>query len=252
MKPYCNQHHLSGFVLLASVMAVVPTASADVSYTSSATLLYTINSITNLDNPNDLSGLSMSGSFLELTGANDFYAAISGDGSYQTNIPNFSGALSPSGTFSVNGHSALYGSVNTLHTGVFSMDFSNTGTNSYTVDVKLDYWLNAVTNGIYANSAIFLDFWDTNNNVSGVDYAAAGTYLDHAYDSQSVSGFADLVFTLAPGASNRFIAKVGSQSGLDSISTAPVPMPSAFWLFAAGLLGMISVKKMGSIDGRVL
>lgn len=242
MKPYRNQHLLSGSVLLASAMTVAPIASADVSYASSATLLYTINRITNLDNSNDLSGLSMSGSFIQLTGANDFYAATSGDGSYQTNTPGFSGALSPSGRFGVSGYSVLYGTVNTLHTGEFSMDFSNTGTSSYTVDVKLDYLLNAVINGIYANSAIFLDFWDTNNNTTGSDYLAAGTYADYPDDSQSVSGSADLIFSLAPGATNRFIAHVAIQSALDSSSVAPVPIPAAFWFFASGLLGMIGLK----------
>ncbi|MDD4915376.1 MAG: hypothetical protein PHW13_10130 [Methylococcales bacterium] len=241
MKANFNRHML----LAAAVMASMQTARADVNYADSAAITYTINSIynTNPATPGDLANLSVSGAFQQLYDSNDFYAAASGDGIYTDDTPDI--ASTPvsgnafNAVFSVSGDSVSYGTVDTLHTGVFSLNFSNTGTDSYAIDVSLDYVLNAAANGIYANSALFLDYWDTGNIISGSDYVGAGSYTGYSTDNASQPGSAELIFTLSPGATDSFIAQIAIQSSLDSTSTAtPAPIPGAFWIFGSGLLGM--------------
>ena len=249
MKANFKKQHLMGAALAVATLSNIPAARADVSYDSSAVIGYTINSIisSNPNNPGDLSGLSISGSFQQLTDTNDFYAYTSGDGSYLANSPNISPTAIAgnnfNGTFSVSGDSAAYGTVDTLHTGVFSLDLTNTGTNSFNIDVTMGYELNAVAGGVYANSSILLDYWDSNNTLSGFDYVGAGTYTGYGYDNQAELGSAELVYTLAPGATESLIVQAAIQSSLDSTSTSPVPLPAAFWFFASGLLGMIGSKK---------
>ncbi|MGD0960931.1 MAG: hypothetical protein ABSB19_14090 [Methylomonas sp.] len=243
-----------------AALAFMPPAAADVSYDSSAAISYTVNSITNT-NPNDagdLSGLTITGAFQQLTDANDFYANTTGDGAYQANDPAIpsSPALNNAfaGTYAVSGDTAAYGTVSTLNTGQFSLDFTNSGVNTYTIDVTLNYTLNAVASGLFANSAIQLDYWDTGNNVNGQDSVTAGTYAGFTQDSETEPGSALLALTLAPGATDEFFAQSAVQSYLDSTAAAatPAPLPAAFWFFAAGLPGVRGLGKLKLRPAAVL
>jgi hypothetical protein len=244
MQPNFNKPFVLAIAGAAILALSQPAAYADVNFFNSAAVSYTVNNSTN---PNELPGLTVTGSFQQLTDAGDFYAFTSGDGAYLANNPTIAAVPvegnSFSNTFSVSGDTAVYGTVNTLETGVFSLNFTNAGADSYSLDVTLNYLLNAVANGLFANSYLLLDYWDTGNNINGSDSSGAGTYMGHANDNESEPGAAELVYTLAPGASDSFMVQVAIYSTLDAASTAPVPLPAACWLFAGGLLSLFGCQK---------
>jgi hypothetical protein len=228
---------------MALIILPISTAYADTNYDSSATILYTLNSVSNTNpgNPNDLSTLSITAAFQQLTDTADFYAYTTGDGAYLSNTPDIPATLltanSFNSTFAVSGDSANYGAIQTENSGLFSLNFTDTGTDSYTIDVTLSYVLTAIAQGLYANSAIFLDYWDSNNNLSGADYIGAGTYPGYSNDNENQPGNAELVFTLTPGSTNSFYAQVAISSVLDTTSNSAttLPIPSGSGLFLSGL-----------------
>jgi len=251
MKIRLKNHRLFSAGLSGGILLFAQAVSADATYDSSAAIDYTITSISNSNTatPNDISSLSVSGSFQQLTDANDFYAATTGDGSYTANNPNLSSepvTTSFDNTYSVSGDTPLYGTVNTLHTGVYSLNFSNNSSrDTYTIDVTLSYVLTAAAGGLFANSSIQLDYWDTLNNIAdNQDYVGAGTYLGYTTDTETEPGSYNLVLSLAPGTSDSFITQAAISSSLDSTANAaPVPLPLAGWSFLSGLLGILSIRK---------
>ena len=229
----------------------MPKAYADVSYVSSAALSYDIVN-TGSTNPYDLSGLAISGIFQQLTDTNDAYAFTSGDGTYSAANPDVSLDPLPAHNFAssmtVSGDTPVFGTVETLHMGDFSLNVSNNSATTINLEVTLNYLLSAAANGAYANSAIELDYWDAGNIISGSDALDAGNYPVVVNDLQSKNGIAVLDLSLAPGATDSFMTQVAFTSYLDSTSNSPaaVLVPGAAWLFVSGLFWLGGQKYRGN------
>jgi hypothetical protein len=242
MKPIVKNHGLLCAVLIGGSLLSTQAAEADVTFSSSAALTFTINSITNLnpEHPNDLSGLEVLGSFEQANDPSYFYAVTSGDGAVTANNPSVLPVAvsdSFSHSFAVSG-SVLNGTVDSYHTGWFNLDFNNTGSDSYDIDLTLDYQLNAEASGLFANSSVALDYGYTGNSFTGSDRLDAFTFAGFPHDTNNLTGSNGLIFTLGSGSTNSFFA--------DAVITgtlAPVPVPAAIWFFASGLLGVIGLNK---------
>ena len=249
MQFYLRQHLLLNSLLLNFLLFPTPDTYADAGFSSSAAISYSINSSNNLDSatPNDLSGLTVTASFQQLTAAADFYILQSGDANYTANNPNVLSQPASNGfsdVFSVSGNSAAYGTVNSLQTGLYSLDFINSGSNSFTIDVTLNYVLNIITHGIYANSNIQLDYWDSANNIAdNQDAVSAGPWPDFAAGKANKSGAYDLVFTLSPGAVESFYVQAGISSAIDTTGVTAVPLPAAVWGFLGAVLSFLGLQK---------
>jgi hypothetical protein len=248
MQPQKPQISLSTILFLFIGTINQQSAFASAGDESSAIISYTINSMlnTNTATPNDLSGLVVAGGFQQLTDNNDQYAQTSGDGGYISATPNLPSTVVTGNNFNdamtVSASSANYGAANILQTGQFSLNFTDTGSSSYNIDVTLNYSLNAISQGLYASNTIILDYWDTLNNINGFDYVSSGTYDGYLADNETEPGSAELVFTLASGSSDSFIAQAAFQSSADTTSNSPTPIPSSLLMLASGLFILFGFK----------
>ncbi|CAD6878247.1 hypothetical protein [Methylomonas albis] len=226
-------------IALALSFCLADQAMAAASYSSSAAVGYSI-TVLNSTNPTagDNTGLAILGTYLQPSDDGSFYAAVSGDGQYQAHSPSPAAVAVTSifnGTFTANGSAAL-GSVDSLHTGLFGLEFSNSGPYSYNLAVNLDYALQASAYGEFADSSISFDYWDEAGSISGFDYASAAAFTGYLDDQQSASNTVTWYFTLAAGATEQLYAQVGIQSHLESADASPVPLPGAAWLFLTSMM----------------
>ena len=233
----------AGLVLLNAQEAQAASA-----FSSHATLTYTLNSITNLnpDHPNDQSGLQIVGSF-EQAAPPGSYISTTGDGIVSANNPSVSTPVSVvSGfthRFEVSG-GVNSGTADTSQSGKFGLDFtnisgSNTGSaDTYSVEVTLSYQLQAETSGQYANSNVYLDYFNGDGSFSGSDFINASTFsLVNATQLGSSGVYS---FLIGPGASQSLLADVGITG---SLQASPVPLPMAFWLFLSSVSGLFAFAK---------
>jgi hypothetical protein len=238
MKPFSNKHKVLATLVVMSLSAT-HTALAASTFSSYGTVTYTVNSITNLSNPGDLSGLEILGYF-EQASAPDSYVATTGDGAVTADNPTvgpISVGSSFSRTFALSG-GVSDGTVSSSHLGWFSLDFNNLGNDSYSIELALDYELSATASGQSADTDIFLDYFNSDSSFSGFAFVNASVFgLDNATISDS-SG--PLVFTLGPNASEGLYADVRINGNLQA---SPVPLPAALWSFLAGLLTFSGMRK---------
>ena len=244
--------HLIGVTVLCSSLWGTQIAQAAVTFDSSATLIYTINSITNLNpaHPNDLSALGVSGYFDQGTDATNYYLATTGDGAVVANNPSYS--VDPVSsvfghTFNVSG-SATAGSVDSLHTGLFGLLFDNSGTDSYSIDVSLGYELSAAVAGLFATNSIALDYFTlTDSSIFGSIDALGAYTIDSGSlsDSQTLNGlFEHIIFNIGAFDSTNGLDILSANIAITStIEPAAVPLPSVVWLFLSGLLGVLGFSK---------
>jgi len=231
-------------IALALSLCFVDHALASASYDSRVSLSY---SITVLDSSNptggDHTGLNILGTYLQPSDDSSFYAAVSGDGQYLAHSPNPAAvavAGSFNGTFTTTA-SAVLGSIDSLHTGLFGLEFSNSGPYGYSLAVNLNYALQASVHGEYANSSIFFDYWDGAGSLSGFDYVSAAAFTGYLDDQQSATNTVTWHFTLAAGATQQLYAQAGIQSHLESADASPVPLPGAAWLFLSGMMASLAL-----------
>lgn len=221
----------------------LPSAHASSSFNSSATLSYTINSITNLNNTGSLSGLALTGSF-ELV-ADHNYALVLGDGTILGNNPSAGPlAITPvsagtvfSHAFALSGN-AGNGTVNTSQLGAFGLNFENTGSDDYEISVTLNYQFNSTVGGQLADSSINVDYFNGDNSFAGFDQIEASVFSLGSVEKIANSGVFN--FTLAAGASESLNADVNITGNLEA---SPVPLPASFWLLFAGLSTIASIGK---------
>lgn len=219
-------------------------AQASSSFNSSAALSYTINSITNLDNPGSLLGLALTGSF-ELAAVPDYAVALTGDGTVVGNNPGTGSlAITPisqgtafSHPFAVSG-SVGNGTVNTSQLGLFGLNFENTGSDHYEISLTLNYQLNSGTDGQLAASSIDLDYFNETSSFVGFDHLEASVFT--LGNAEIIGSSGQFNFTLTPGAAEALYADVRISGNLEA---SPVPLPASFWLLFAGLSGIISLGK---------
>jgi hypothetical protein len=227
-------------VLVILGIGASPSVSANVSYASSAALVYGI-AISQTSNPvfADSSGLSILGTYQQLTDSSSSYVVLSGDGSYQTVSPN-PASMPVSDTFTAefnsNGASAAFGTVDSLQTGLFGLLISNNGPFAYELNITLNYQLAAEALGVYANTSTNLDYWDDGGLNSGYDFVTAASFPAQLHDQENTNGTTQWHIFLAAGAIDSLFAQVGVESHLDTTTFAAVPIPGAAWLFSLGLM----------------
>jgi hypothetical protein len=237
-------------IWVISALLASPSTHASTSFSSSATLSFTLNSITNLNaaHPNDLSALEIFASFQQASDPAYFYAITTGDALVVANNPAVTALPMTAGdtfnhTFAISG-TASDGSIDSYHTGWFALSFNNTGSDSYRINLGLNYQLNADANALFSNTAVGLDYGYTGDTSAGSDSASAATFAGLSHASQTQVGITGWVLTLTPGTSTESVyADVVMTGNLQA--TTPVPAPAALWCFASSLLGLagIAMKK---------
>ncbi len=228
-------------VVSAALLLGAPSVRAAASFDATAGLTYTLTDIINAGNPGSRQGLSLSASFSQ-AGSPDLIEVVSGDGLVQAQNP----AVGPvaiedtfSHSFQVRG-SVSDGSVTSSHLGQYELAMTNTGTDSFTVSLRMDYALTAVANGpvegsAFADNDIFLDYFArTDTAVAGSDQVNASLL---GLANSAVTGSTGLLtFTLAPGTSESLLTDVRINGLLEA---AAVPLPASLPLLLAAL-GMLS------------
>ena len=246
-----NKHYLLSAALIAGAILSVPVVQASTSFTSSALLTYTINSITNnnSEHPSDLSGLEISAYFAQSIETTDFYATTTGDGAVVANNPSVSLATITdtfSHDFSVSGN-ATNGSVDSLHTGLYGLIFNNIGTDSYAVNVSLGYQLASAVNGLLAINNIAVDYYTVTSSLSGFASIGSFTSVDALSDTQTLNNlFTPIAFTVAAGDIEHFAAKVAVTGNIEA---SAVPLPAATWLFLTGMIALLGLGKRKLVIG---
>ena len=248
-----KNQYLLGVAVLCSSLLATHTAQASVTFNSSATLTYTINNITNLNSahPTDLSALAISGYFDQGADAANYYLATTGDGAVIANNPSYS--VDPVSsvfghTFNVSG-SAINGTVDSLHTGIFGLLFDNSGTDSFSVNLSLGYQLSAAASGLFATNSIALEYFTlSDTSVFGSTdplgaYTVDGVTLN---DTQTLSGvFNNIIFNVGAFDSANGLEILSANVAVTStIEPAAVPLPGVVWLFLSGLLGVMGFSKL--------
>lgn len=245
MKPLLHSHKLSA-ALVAVSLSTGQTALAASAFSSDATLTYTIQSITNLSNPGDVSGLEILGYFEQADASS--YAATTGNGVITADNPTIGPVAvgtSFSRTFAVSGN-ASDGTATSSHLGLFRLDFNNLGSDSYAIELALDFELNASAGGQTADTDIFLDFYRTDSSDgSSTGFAFINASVFGPQNATMADSSEPLLFNLGPNASAGLHADVWINGNLQA---SPVPLPAAVWLFATGLLAFSGVRKRTTAD----
>lgn len=213
------------------LMANAPTAHAVSSFDNSATLTYTINSIVNMDNPGDLSGLTING-FFEL---DDSQTETEYTGNGTSSISHSDWYYGPavgnvfSKTFSLSG-SVGNGDVFSNYFFFFDLEFVNASNDSFAIDVDFAYTLSVNTVGENAANEIYLDYGELlTNDAFFRDISAFATGSDQVTESHTFS------FTLGAFEEQLIWADV-MQRG----TVSAVPVPAAIWLFGSALFGLVA------------
>lgn len=232
----------SALVLTAAVAFVTPAAQASAATSSYVNVTYTINSITNLSNAGDLSGLDILGSFDLASVANNPYQAITGTGSITPTLSGAGNAAvtgSYSRTMQLDTTAADWSQISANYLAWFSLAFTNTSaTDRYSINMTLSYDLFASATGNSAFSDATVNYYNGDSSISNFnapDYvqASVGTILPNGISNSHVFDF-----TLAAGN----IETVYVDASI-SAAAAPVPLPAAVWSFLAGLMGILGLKK---------
>jgi hypothetical protein len=232
----------TALALAVSTAFVTTAAQASAATSSYVNVTYTINSISNLSNAGDLSGLNMLGSFDLATVANNPYQAITGTGSITPTLTG-TGSTAVTGRYSrtlqLDTTAADWSQISANYLAWFSLAFTNTSaTDSYAVNMTLSYDLFASASGNSAFSDVSVNYYNGDSSISNIaapDYvqALAGANLPNALSNSHVFDF-----TLAAGSAETVYVDAAI-----SATAAPVPLPAAVWSFLAGLMGILGLKK---------
>ena len=247
---------LPALALACLASLTIQNAQATATFSSYANVTYTIDSLTNLTNAGDFSGLDIAGSFVLAPYGDMQY--ITGDGSVTaspfdaeptTIIPAIGSSYTR--TFQLNGTANNGGEVAANYLAYFGPAFQNfSTTNSYAVGLTLSYELSAMASGNDANTGVTLNYSAEHINATfditadptffGADYAGTNQYLGTTFLHNSHV----FNFTLAPGEYEMLYANAGITGTLQALpQTSPVPLPSALWLFASALLAIPGLRK---------
>ncbi|PKM36234.1 MAG: hypothetical protein CVV06_12115 [Gammaproteobacteria bacterium HGW-Gammaproteobacteria-10] len=213
------------------LMANAPTVHAVSSFGSSSTLTYAINSIVNMDNPGDLSGLTINGIF-ELDDSQT-YTEYTGNGT--SSISHSGWYYGPvegnvfSKTFSLSG-SVGNGDVTSNYLFFFDLEFINGSNDRFEIDVDFAYSLSVNTIGEEVFNEIYLDY---------------GELLTNQYFFEEISSFETggdqltgshkFLFTLGAFEEQLILADVNHFG-----TVSAVPVPAAIWLFGSALFGLVA------------
>ncbi|QSA97030.1 VPLPA-CTERM sorting domain-containing protein [Methylococcus sp. EFPC2] len=225
-------------ILLALTPALLwsPGSHAASVFSASAELTYTITGIANLDHPGQLSGLSVTGWF-QPAPSPDYALTLNGDGAIQDENPETGlVAVTPiavgsgfSRAYSVNGD-VRDGNVDFSGLGLFGLSFENMGSDTYALSLTLNYRLQTSAHGQYADSAIYLDYYNASHTFIGSEQVVASVFETPATGVDGTTSVFN--FTLTPGVSETLHADVLIAG---SVEASPVPLPAGVWLMMTGL-----------------
>jgi hypothetical protein len=237
MKNLMNKKLFSliGIIGLSVLPAKIVQASS--AFNSSATITYNIDSILNTtSNSSDVTGLSISGGFGLDTFSSYIGVSAPGDGSATLFSAITDAFVDPvlgsfGKTFNVSGN-VNDGSVDAFYLGLFDLNFVNESSDTFQIQITLNYDLSAVTNGQFAESTVQLDFFD---DLGDFDSGIAGysVYATTPFAPDQLQGSAVYTFNLEGFGTNGIYADVGISSYAEA---SPVPLPGAFGLFASALI----------------
>jgi len=227
-------------------------AQAAATFNSYATVTYTINSITNLTNANNPIALNVLATFglapdpeqhFKIA-TEDGSATLSLEGQGPTSLPPI-GPISYTRTFGLNGSTNSGGDIAASYQALFDLDFGNESTtDSYNVDFTLSYSLSSAAAEETASSDIGLDYDSFGDAVFNGDSFIGAENINTTWETSSPA-------TLLKSKNFNFNLAAEGYAGLSVSSRifgyaeqpAPVPVPSAFWLFASALLAIPGIKK---------
>lgn len=214
------------------LMANAPTVHAVSSFGSSSTLTYTINSIVNMDNPGDLSGLTINGIF-ELDDSQT-YTEYTGNGA--SSISHSGWYYGPvegnvfSKTFSLSG-SVGNGDVTSNYLVMYRLEFINDSNDRFEIDVDFDYALSVNTIGEEVFNEIYLDYWEEPLTYQD-DFEEISSFET---GGDQLTGSHKFLFMLGAFEEQLILADV-KHSG----TVSAVPVPAAIWLFGSALFGLVA------------
>ena len=247
MNTYITKKGLLPALALACLAPMASqNAQAAATFSSYATVTYTINSLTNSANPGNFSGLGITGSF-DLVPGQDI-SFITGEGSVTPLLAGTgSTTLTPavdssySRTFQLDGVANNGGLVAANYLAGFGLAFENaSATDSYTVDLTLSYEISTNASGDNAFTDVTLNYSNEDgsfSNLASPGYIQASTAVFGTAFLQNSHAFS---FTLTPEGSETLSVDAGITGTLQA---SPVPVPSAIWLFASALLAIPGISK---------
>ena len=247
MNTFKTKHYLLAGVALA---CFAPLASQNVqaaaTFSSYATVTYTIDSITNAANPGNFSGLGITGSFALVP--DQYISTITGEGSVTSHLVDAgSTTLTPgvdssySRTFRLDGVASNGGLVEANFLAGFALAFRNTSTESYDIGLTLSYEISSNAGGDNAFTDVTLIYYNEDESFSNFASPAYIQASTEAFGTAFLQNSHAFNFTLAPDGSETLSVDAGITGTLQA---APVPVPSAIWLFGSALLATLSgIKK---------
>ncbi|MEQ1620829.1 MAG: hypothetical protein ABL919_05440 [Methylococcales bacterium] len=249
MNTYLTHKRLLPTLALACLAPWVSQAEASATFSSFATVTYTITSLSNSANTQDFTGLGIAGSFQ--LAPDQATSTITGAGSVNPSATSTATEfLSPAigsiftRTFQLDGTASNGGEVAANYLAWFDLSFENTSaTDSYDVGLSLSYTLSANATGSSALDNAFTDvtlnYTNENFDIFAPDMVSAASETINS-ESKSVTLPLPFNFTLAPAGTEGLYVDVGITGNLQA---SPVPVPSALWLFASALLAIPGVRK---------
>jgi hypothetical protein len=253
MNKYLTNKHLAPALAMVCVAPfTLNNAQAAATFNSYATVTYTINSINNLTNPSNAFELDILGTFGLHPDEGEQFEIAGDDGSATLSLVDqgptalFSPApISYSRTFGLNGSTNTGGNIAASYLALFDLDFLNhSATDSYNVDFTLSYSLSTAAEGDAAISDVAIDYGTFGDasfngaNFTGEDYI--GSNWEELTPAQ-LSYSQNFNFNLA--AEGYTGLSVSARIFGYADQPAAVPVPSALWLFASGLLAFSGIKK---------
>lgn len=239
---------------IASLVIMKPLHAAS-SFNSTSQVNFTLTNIANLTNSGDLTSLDATGVFSLDNSSTITSNAILLDYT-STSISNpaaagssFGQSFGASGNVSNNNATAYFlatqGPQSILDPSLANLFLkNNSATDTYQIDITLDYSLSANASGDFANTDISLEYYSLNSlEFSGFDFAYASAFLSPYGETRSNSVLLSLI--LAPGAMEALYTDV-TINGYIEAAASPVPLPAAVWMFLSALIAIRLNMKRGS------
>jgi len=248
-----KNHKKTAILLLSTLSISIQAAHAGSSFSSSGQVNYTINNITNQNNPGSTDGLEIAALF-DLD-ANQSYSSSSGDGSFTITPDQLNSvSLSPSAgsnfiqTFQVYGD-VNNGTVETYQLALIDLNLANNSSSDiYDIEISLSYDLSSETLGDSGQSGVSIDYYTDNDATS--DFT--GSELIETFseplslNNASLNSTDTLNFILSPGSTHAIFSEIV----IDGSLTA-VPIPTAFWLFGSALAALPALRKNQAIRKNI-
>lgn len=245
---------------IASLVIMQPLQAAS-SFNSTSTVNFTLTNIANLTNSGDLTSLDVNGAFSLDNNSTVTSNAILLDYT-STSLSNpvtagssFSQSFGASGNVSNNNATAYFLAArdpqSILDPNLANLFLRNNSlTDSYQIDIALDYSLSANAGGDFANTDISLEYYSLNSvEFSGFDIAYASAFLSPYGETRSNSVLLSLI--LAPGAIEALYTDV-TINGYIEASASPVPLPAAVWMFLSALMAIRLSMRRGSVPSPIM